>query len=36
MSTLQSIVALSTIEEEYMALTEAIKEAIWLIRRTTE
>ena len=27
---LQSIVALSTIEVEYMALIEAIKEAIWL------
>ena len=29
-STLQSTVALSTIEAEYMAMTEAIKEAIWL------
>ena len=29
-STLQSIVTLSTIEAEYMAMTEAIKEAIWL------
>ena len=29
-STFQSIVALSTIKVEYMALTEAIKEAIWL------
>ena len=27
---LQFTVALSTIEAEYMALTEAIKEAIWL------
>lgn len=29
-SNLQHIVALSTIESEYIALTEAIKEAIWL------
>ncbi|XP_038887229.1 secreted RxLR effector protein 161-like [Benincasa hispida] len=29
-SSLQSMVALSTIEVEYMALTEAFKEAIWL------
>lgn len=29
-STLQSTVALSTTEMEYMAVTEAIKEAIWL------
>ena len=28
--TLQSIVALSTIKVEYMALTEAVKEALWL------
>ncbi|GJZ47817.1 retrotransposon protein, putative, ty1-copia subclass [Tanacetum coccineum] len=28
--TLQHVVALSTIEAEYMALTEAVKEAIWL------
>ncbi|GJU90064.1 retrovirus-related pol polyprotein from transposon TNT 1-94 [Tanacetum coccineum] len=27
---LQDVVALSTTEEEYMALTEAVKEAIWL------
>ncbi|RVW56848.1 Retrovirus-related Pol polyprotein from transposon TNT 1-94 [Vitis vinifera] len=27
---LQSVVALSTIEAEYMAMTEAVKEAIWL------
>ena len=29
-ATLQSIVALSTIEAEYMAVTEACKEALWL------
>ena len=29
---LQSIVALSRIEAEYMALTEAVNEAIWLFR----
>ena len=29
-ATLQHIVALSTIEAEYMAITEACKEAIWL------
>nr|GFC95094.1 retrovirus-related Pol polyprotein from transposon TNT 1-94 [Tanacetum cinerariifolium] len=29
-ATLQHMVALSTIEAEYMALTEAVKEAIWL------
>ena len=29
-STLQSTVALSTIEVEYMEITEAVKEAIWL------
>ena len=29
-STLQSTITLSTTEEEYMALIEAIKEAIWL------
>jgi len=28
--TLQSIVTLSTIEAEYMTLTEAVKEAVWL------
>ncbi|GJU25678.1 hypothetical protein Tco_1164299 [Tanacetum coccineum] len=28
--TLQHVVALSTTEEEYMALTEAVKESIWL------
>ena len=27
---LQSVVALSTTEAEYMAVTEALKEAIWL------
>ena len=35
-STRQHIVALSTIEVEYMALIEAIKEAIWLKGITTE
>ncbi|GJZ93622.1 retrotransposon protein, putative, ty1-copia subclass [Tanacetum coccineum] len=29
-ATLQHVVALSTIETEYMALTEAVKESIWL------
>nr|GEX14380.1 protein argonaute 2-like [Tanacetum cinerariifolium]GEX98295.1 protein argonaute 2-like [Tanacetum cinerariifolium] len=29
-ATLQHVVALSTIEAEYMALTEAVKESIWL------
>ena len=29
-STLQSTVALSTMEAEYMAITEAVKETIWL------
>ena len=29
-STLQSIVALSTMEAEYMAITKAVKEEIWL------
>ena len=29
-ASLQSVVALSTTEEEYIALTEAVKEAIWL------
>ncbi|GJX39815.1 retrovirus-related pol polyprotein from transposon TNT 1-94 [Tanacetum coccineum] len=31
-ATLQHVVALSTTEAEYMALTEAVKEAIWLRR----
>jgi len=31
-SILQSTVALSTTEAEYMAMTEAMKEAIWLQR----
>ena len=35
-STLQVIVALSTTEAEYMALAEAIKEAIWLKTLFTE
>jgi len=30
-STLQSIVALSTIKTEYMAMIETIKEGIWLL-----
>ena len=30
-ASLQKVVALSTTEAEYMALTEAIKEAIWLL-----
>lgn len=29
-STLQHVVALSTTEAEYMSLTEAIKEAVWM------
>ena len=29
-STLQSTVALSTTEAKYMAITEAVKESIWL------
>ena len=32
LSILQSIVSFSTMEVEYMAMTEAIKEAIWLQR----
>nr|GEY67718.1 retrovirus-related Pol polyprotein from transposon TNT 1-94 [Tanacetum cinerariifolium] len=35
-ATLQHVVALSTTEAEYMALTEALKEAIWLRRLLEE
>lgn len=35
-SSMQSVVALSTIEAEYMALTEAFKEAIWLSKLIEE
>lgn len=35
-STLQSTVALSTTEAEYMAVTEAFKEAIWLLGLTKD
>ena len=35
-SSLQSVVALSTTEAEYIALTEAVKEAIWLRGLVTE
>ncbi|GJR94693.1 hypothetical protein Tco_0266867 [Tanacetum coccineum] len=35
-ATLQHVVALSTIEAGYMALTEAVKEAIWLRRLLEE
>lgn len=35
-SNLQSIVALSTTEAQYIATTEAIKEGIWLLRISDE
>ncbi|KAL7129290.1 hypothetical protein ABFS83_13G056000 [Erythranthe nasuta] len=35
-SNLQSVVALSTTEAEYMAVTEAVKEAIWMIGMVQE
>ena len=35
-STLQDVVALSTTEVEYMAMTEARKEAVWLSGQVNE
>ena len=35
-ASMQKLIALSTTKAEYMALTEAIKEAIWLLRLVKE